>query len=146
MSGSKQEITFQATPEEARVEVVDAVGISYGSCITPCKLDLKRKEKYKVVFSKPGYDTVRVAIDHRTNGWIWGNILLGGVIGLVIDFTSGSAYKLSPRDVSATLSETTVSKLPELDEGLVIIDIDHLTDEERGRLTKLESFEISSSK
>jgi hypothetical protein len=145
MNGSKQNLSFQTSPDAAQVEVIDGMGVSYGTCITPCNLDLKRKKEYKVIFTKPGFGTVEMALERGTNGWIWGNILLGGIIGLVVDLTSGAAYKLSPSDVSVTLSPTSVSEVPIVNEGLVIIDIDNLSPEERSLLTKLESFEIPSN-
>ena len=32
-------------------------------------------------------------------GWLFGNILIGGLIGIAIDFLTGSAYKLTPTTV-----------------------------------------------
>jgi hypothetical protein len=146
MSSSHQKITFNTAPAGATVEVSDAMGMPAGSCETPCSLDLKRKREYKVVISKTGYAPVEMALDRSSNGWIWGNLLLGGVIGLVIDFTSGSAYKLSPKDLNVTLSPTTTGNLGymSLGESLVIIDYDKLSDQEKQAVSKLKPEPIPS--
>ena len=33
------------------------------------------------------------------NNCVWGNILIGGIIGLVIDMSNGSVNELQPKDV-----------------------------------------------
>jgi hypothetical protein len=39
---------------------------------------------------------------HRgTSGWVWGNIVFGGLIGLVVDASTGAMYKLTPEQVHA---------------------------------------------
>jgi uncharacterized protein YceK len=140
MHGSKQEISFESTPAGASVEVFDARGASFGACMTPCKLDLKRKNEYKVVFSKSGYQSVELLLDRGSDGWIWGNILFGGVIGLIVDFSNGSAYKLKPEHLSTVLPAAAQTYDFDVEDGeqVVIIDIDDLTTGERGKLDQLE--------
>jgi len=52
------------------------------------------------VASKPGYagtGTIEHSVDWYT---FLGNIIFGGLIGWAIDFSSGSAYELSPETVA----------------------------------------------
>jgi len=70
---------------------------------TPTSVKLKRGKDHVIAFEKEGYAPTSVAIDHELSGWVWGNLILGGLIGLAIDFTSGGAYKLEPSTVSVTL-------------------------------------------
>mgnify|MGYP001010576331 FL=1 len=37
-----------------------------------------------------GYKTATAVLDTKSDGWIWGNILLGGVIGAVVDGARGA--------------------------------------------------------
>ena len=142
--GSKQVISFQSTPAVATVEVLDAMNVSYGSCETPCSLELKRKREYKVIMSKQGYNAAELIITKKTDGWIWGNILFGGVIGIIIDFSNGAAYKLSPEMLNTTLTESTTSNVPEINspDGLVLIDFDDLTPVEQERIKKLTPIKL----
>lgn len=137
--GSKQSVTFQTNPAGATVEVFDGMGVSYGVCDTPCSLDLKRKREYKIKISKPGYASAEMVIQKKSDGWIWGNILFGGVIGLIVDFTTGAAYKLDPSALHVTLSEESIGNLtlPEDGAGILLFDIDDLSAEERAKLADL---------
>ena len=53
------------------------------------------------------------------SGWVVGNILFGGLIGLAIDAISGGMYKLSPAQVSAQLATAEMSQALS-DDGLYI--------------------------
>lgn len=141
MHGSKQKLVFGSTPTGATVEVTDAMGVSHGSCVTPCTLDLKRKNQYKATLIKSGFEPVELLIDKSSDGWIWGNILFGGIIGLVIDFSNGAAYKLSPTELHATLPALTGGLLPEDGDEptLVLVDFDDLTSEEKTAIRQMET-------
>ena len=145
MHGGHQQVVFETSPAGATVTVVDALGMSNGSCETPCSLDLKRKKEYRVTISKPGFSSVDMEIDRKTDGWIWGNILLGGIIGLVVDFTSGSAYRLSPKEVNVTLSPTSTGGITPSTDGptLVILDYAKLSAAEKERLRQFKSIPLS---
>lgn len=72
--------------------------------ITPSTLTLKNNQTYNIVFKKDGYEDTYYTIDKQMSGWVWGNIALGGIIGLLIDNMTGGAYKLVPTDVNVTLT------------------------------------------
>jgi len=71
--------------------------------ITPATVTLKNSESYQAIFKKDGYEDAYYNIDREMSGWVWGNVLLGGIIGLIIDNTSGGAYKLVPTEVNVML-------------------------------------------
>lgn len=48
-------------------------------------------------------ETRTVAVTRATNGWIWGNLVFGWIVGFIVDFATGSAYKLEPAVVNVTL-------------------------------------------
>ena len=137
--GTKQTVNFQSTPTGASVEVFDGMGVSYGVCDTPCSLDLKRKREYKVRIIKSGYAPAEMVIQRKGDGWVWGNIFFGGVIGLIVDFTNGAAYKLDPTTLEVTLSQESIGSLNMPDEGagIMLFDIEDLSPAERAKLADL---------
>lgn len=145
--GSGQTVTFQSTPTGATVEVTDAMGFAYGNCETPCSIELKRKREYKVLISKGGYSSAELVIQRKSDGWIWGNLLFGGVIGLIVDFSNGAAYKLSPDELQATLTEESLGTAqPEgFEQALLIFDLDELSAEERAKIVKFDPIPWPSS-
>ncbi len=51
--------------------------------------------KYNVNISKSGYEDINFDIKSNINGWYFGNLVLGGVLGMVvIDPISGAMYKI----------------------------------------------------
>jgi len=50
---------------------------------------------YHIMFSREGNKDTYSIIDSTINGWYWGNILFGGIIGfLIIDPVTGAMWKL----------------------------------------------------
>ena len=103
VTGTKQTVDFQTHPPGARATV------NGQQFTTPGSLTLKRKKTYDVVFEKPGYVTTSRHIGHHTNGWFWGNIIIGGMIGVCIDAGTGAMYSLDPKLVSVRLVEDIAS-------------------------------------
>lgn len=114
VSGSYQTIDFRSQPSGASLTVD---GVEYG--ITPAVVDLKRKGRlagessskktYEVVIEMPGYYPYEIELRREVNGWFFGNVLFGGIIGLIIDAATGSMYKLTPDQIIATMGRTTAS-------------------------------------
>lgn len=115
MHGSGQEVSVASTPTGARV-IVD--GSEKG--FTPYVADLKRKDKHVIRIELDGYQPYEVPIVRSTSGWVWGNIVFGGLIGLAVDAMTGSIYKLKPEQVEATLSQTGGIALEERGDAIVI--------------------------
>ena len=67
-----------------------------------------------------------MSLRRRTDGWVWGNILLGGLIGLVVDASTGGMYKIEPEQVQATLAASTaqVSKQGDVIAVAVVLHAD----------------------
>lgn len=42
-------------------------------------------------------------LSKQLSGWVFGNIVFGGIIGLAVDAISGSIYKLTPDQIQAEL-------------------------------------------
>ncbi len=132
--GSRQDVRVTSVPSGAVVRV----NLNNQATTTPGVLTLNRKEiGYVLTFEKQGYKPVEVSLRRTVDGWLFGNILFGGLIGLVIDFASGSAYKLTPDEVSTVLTQMNVS-LKDTKKGdlLVVVDLERLPKQARERIAQ----------
>jgi hypothetical protein len=102
MQGTSQEISIGSSPTGARV-IVD--GTEAGR--TPYVARLKRKDKHVIRLELEGYKPYELALTRSTSGWVWGNLVFGGLPGLAVDAITGGLYKLKPEQVQATLDNAT---------------------------------------
>ena len=98
MQGTTQSIGIGSVPTSASVTINN---VEKGK--TPIVVDLKRKEHHIVKIELPGYLPYETAFTRSTSGWVWGNLVLGGLIGLAIDAMAGGLYKLTPTEINAVL-------------------------------------------
>lgn len=106
VSGTTQEVSFQSNPEDAKVSVGGRV---IGK--TPVTLQMKKKAGQPLIFEKEGYKTLTMQLDTRMNGWFWGNILIGGLLGSTTDGVSGAVYEYSPSQYMVSLEAADSSNL-----------------------------------
>lgn len=106
VSDSKPEVGIYSAPSEAKYSVVNSKGMIVATGVTPGRVLLEsgrgyfKGEDYKVTFQKEGYGDSTVPLKTSVNGWYWGNILFGGLIGmLIVDPLTGAMYTL-PDDVT----------------------------------------------
>jgi hypothetical protein len=116
LGGSNCPITLRTIPEGARVEIRNKKGIEVYSGITPVTLKLKpgagyfAKESYAIYFSRAGYEQKTINLECRINGWYFGNIFIGGILGmLIIDPATGAMYKLDTKDIKENLTLASTS-------------------------------------
>lgn len=98
MQGTTQEIGISSTPSQAIVKVN---GQQMGT--TPAVLDLKRKRTHFIQIKLDGYQLFETTLTRKTSGWVWGNLVFGGLPGLVIDAAAGGMYKLTPDQITADM-------------------------------------------
>ena len=96
--GTRQSIGVSSSPVGATVTINNSQKVT-----TPATVDLKRNQNHTFLFEKEGYQSDSFALTSTTSGWVWGNVLLGGLIGGMVDFASGGARKLSQDSVHVTL-------------------------------------------
>src|SRR6266480_3279892 len=99
LHGSSQDVGIASQPTGASV-TVDNQMLGH----TPVVAKLKRKDKHTIAVALDGYQPFEVTTTRSTSGWVWGNIVFGGLIGLAVDAIDGAFYNLSPEQVSATLA------------------------------------------
>src|SRR5258708_7402576 len=81
INGDRQSISFRSKPTGATVMINDSV---YGK--TPLTINMRRKKKYHHVrLAMDGYQPYQTDVSRILDGWVIGNILIGGLIGLGVD-------------------------------------------------------------
>jgi hypothetical protein len=96
--GEDQAVRVSSTPKGADVFVNDEL---VGK--TPMSIRLPRKDDHHVRIEKAGYEAYEKELRSGMNAWMFGNILLGGLIGLGVDLLSGASSGLDRTNVSPTL-------------------------------------------
>ena len=76
---------------------------------TPCSIKMSRKSDFDVTISKPGYKTWTGHITNKVAGGggaaMAGNVLVGGIIGAVVDGNNGSMLDLVPNPLTVKLEQ-----------------------------------------
>jgi len=114
---STQTMTLTSVPEGATVRITNKNGVAVNSSSTPTTVTLKKgrgyfkPEIYTLSFSKEGYKPVEITVRGEVNGWYFGNVIFGGLIGLLaVDPATGAMFTLRPKEVAATLDTLKVSR------------------------------------
>jgi hypothetical protein len=101
--GSNQALSISSEPSGAHFLIKASSGIQMAEGVTPQTIRLPRRNEYQIDVAMQGYKPRTLALTKGTNGWIWANLFIGGIPGLIIDFATGAAYKLEPAVVSVSL-------------------------------------------
>jgi len=106
-------VTINSNPDGANILVKDEHGKEVFSGITPTTVTLQSGESYfhaktyDVTFSRPGYPDQHAVIRAQFSGWYFGNIIFGGLIGLlIVDPITGKMWKL-PKSVYTEMVQKT---------------------------------------
>lgn len=77
------------------------------ACTTPCTLNIPRSQELLVTFSKPGYAPQTVKLGRKVAGsgaaGVAGNVILGGVAGLVTDTATSAGMDHDPNPLKVVL-------------------------------------------
>jgi hypothetical protein len=99
MSGRHAEVAINTNAPNARVVIRDKRGQHVASLHTPATVTLRRKDKlifparYTATIEALGYQPASVPIRSTINPWILGNVVIGGIPGLVVDNVTGAAWR-----------------------------------------------------
>lgn len=101
--GSNQQFTVETTPNGARVSTSNG----FQCDATPCTFRMARKDPFRVTISKDGYVSQTHEVDSVYDGagaaGMAGNLVFGGVVGGVVDASSGAMKDLRPNPLVVTL-------------------------------------------
>jgi len=90
---------------------------------------------YVIVDKKEGYEKQQFVLKSTLDGWYFGNIMIGGLIGmLIVDPLTGAMYNLPDR-VDVNLEQTVAASIG--GETLDFATIDSLSPEQIAKLEKL---------
>jgi hypothetical protein len=74
------------------------------SGLTPTDIPLCRRQEHQVQIDIPGSQPYVTTLKPGINPWVFGNILVGGVPGLLVDACTGATSTLYPKSVTAQLA------------------------------------------
>jgi len=96
VSDNKSVTYLETTPEVAKCELH---GQDFKRVLTtPNSIPLPAEAApITVACTAPGYKRTTATLDTKHDGWIWGNIILGGGIGFIVDAAKGSGFKFPPK-------------------------------------------------
>jgi hypothetical protein len=144
VSGGPAKISVSSQPSGATVTVINnRSGENVDVSTTPTVLRLKRgagyfkAAQYRLVIEKEGYQPAQIEISSSVNGWYFGNLFIGGLLGmLVVDPLTGSMYVLQPKNIDRVLQANGVAAI-EVDpdeSGLVVTLLEHVPADLTGSL------------
>jgi hypothetical protein len=114
MHGTSQDVGISSSPTGAKVTVDGQ------QATTPYVAKLSRKDNHIVKLAMDGYAPADLTLTKSVSGWVWGNIVFGGLIGLAVDAISGGLYNLTPDQLQATLANQKTSIAPTKD-GIYVV-------------------------
>jgi hypothetical protein len=110
---------------------------------TPCTVSLDPKKSYfqgqayTLRLEMPGYRATEVELTPKLSGWYFGNILIGGLIGmLAVDPATGSMWNITPDKIEQSLTAGQ-AELIKNKTGFVVVLESELTPGERQHMVRL---------
>jgi len=101
--GTNQAWTVETTPGGAAITTTNGFQCE----ATPCTFRMPRRSEFDVTITKPGYRTVTTHVTNQVSGagaaGMAGNVIVGGVIGGVVDVASGAMLEIRPNPLQVTL-------------------------------------------
>ena len=136
-------VIINSNPSGANVKVTDEKGMDIFNGITPTTVTLSAGESYfhaktyNLTFSKEGYAEQHAQVKAEISGWYFGNILFGGLIGmLIVDPITGKMWKL-PTQAYSNLSAISGDSAKNKNHELQIATLDQIPKEMRKDLIQL---------
>lgn len=133
LNGTNIDYTTDTDPNGA-----DVVFLNGLSCQTPCELELSRGSDTRVDITKDGYEPVYVLLQSKLGGSTFGNILLGGGVGAIVDGSNGASNFISPRPLIVRLAPVGSGEPALLidEDGEIVSTVDEHNDEVRADVAK----------
>ncbi len=111
-------VTINSTPEKSEFVIKDRNDKEVSRGTTPATINLKssagffKRAKYAVTISNTGFAPTTIPVKAKLNGWYFGNLAYGGVIGMLIfDPISGNMFKIKDPLLNPALAPLTSQEL-----------------------------------
>lgn len=141
VSKSDYAVAINSQPEGAEFTIVNRNGENVHQGMTPSTVTLSassgyfKGETYTIELNKQGYAPQSFTLKSGVDGWYFGNLVFGGLIGmLIVDPATGAMYNL-PERVDVSLDQSITSNTGE---SLKIGTIGALTPEQIKRLEPIK--------
>ena len=130
-------------PAGAKVSIYDRNDVLVETNTTPFVAQLPTKygyfkgQKYRLVFELAGHAPAEVSLESSLSGWYFGNLVFGGLIGmLIVDPLTGAMYNLSPGKIEQPLSAEQAQVVRE-GKGFLVVLASQATDNERAAMVRV---------
>ena len=142
VSKTSYPLHIRTEPKGSFVSITDKKGKEIFKGQSPATVNLKSgagfftKAEYQVRLSSPGYSEKIVPINFKINGWYFGNVLIGGLIGmLIVDPATGAMWRIADPIVNETLQRTIISTTS--NPSLNFLDVNSIPEEVRAQLIRI---------
>jgi hypothetical protein len=116
MHGPRQSIGIASNPTNAYIWVDrNYVGN------TPMVVEMTRRDNHIVRIELEGYQPYEAVFSRQLSGWVFGNVIYGGLIGLAVDAVTGSIYRLTPEQVQADMRTNRMAYSKQSDDSYIVI-------------------------
>ena len=141
--GGPRAVSVASDPPGAKVSIYDRDNALVQTNTTPfvAQLPIKysyfKSQTYRMVFELPGHAPAEVDLDSSVSGWYFGNLLFGGLIGmLIVDPLTGAMFNLAPEKIQQRLSPVQAQLFKD-GHGFLVVLASQLTPAERAALVRL---------
>ena len=97
ITGSTDAVTINTLPQGASFHTNAG-----HSGVTPVEITVSDEIDLHITITKPGFLDTAAVVKSRMSGWVFGNILIGGIVGLIIDFATGN-WRTHDSSITVTL-------------------------------------------
>lgn len=144
VGSSHYEVSIRSTPDNATVSIINKKGREVFRGVTPATVTLRSSAgyfscaTYEVHVSLNGYAEKIYPISARLNGWYFGNILLGGALGmLVIDPLTGAMWRIPWKEQAFDVSLNPATALQPTGRALQILSYADVPVAQRDQLIRI---------
>ncbi len=141
VSKSSYPITIDSTPEASYFAIYNEAGEKIHTGKTPSRITLEAgdsyfsKAHYTLKYKKKGYQEQTIKVTPYLDGWFYGNLVFGGLVGvLIVDPLTGAMYKL-PEAITVNLSKSKSAKLE--NQTITFMFLDDVHPNQRKNLVKV---------
>lgn len=105
MSGTTQMVTIHSEPPDGKININGVLGKA------PLTMPLSREADQQVTVESEGYKPCSYRLGKTMNPWVVGDILIGGIIGIIIDLASGAVYTYDSDEYKMVLDKENDCKI-----------------------------------